>query len=265
TEEEAKSDAVNIVAFETKMAEPRMTKEERRDARKRFNPKSMDEMKALTPSIDWKDYFDGIGAKDMDTVIVTDLGYFKALDGILKESSVDDWKNYLRWTLLNRASNSLSTDIETASWEFYSKTLRGSKEQRPAEERALGTINRTMGEALGKLYVDEKFPPEAKEKAKKMIENIMLAFEKRIDNLEWMTPETKEKAKEKLRKMNVKIAYPDQWKDYSDLAIVGTKDGGSYFSNMRNVAQWNYNDDMQKLGKPVDKSEWHMSPQTVNA
>lgn len=265
TEEESKESAASIVAFETKMAEPRMTKEERRDARKRFNPKAIDEMKGLTPSIHWKNYFDGIGAKEMDTVIVTDLGYFKALDGILKEASINDWKNYLRWTLLNRASNSLSTDIETTSWEFYSKTLRGSKEQRPAEERALGTINRVVGEALGKLYVDEKFPPEAKEKAKKMIANIMLAFEKRIDDLEWMTPETKEKAKEKLKKMNVKIAYPDQWKDYSDLVIVGTKEGGSYFSNMRNVAEWNYKDDMQKLGKPVDKSEWHMSPQTVNA
>jgi len=265
SQEEATAKAERILAFETKMAEPRMTKEESRDARKRFNPRSIDQLKEMVPSIDWNAYFEGIGAKDIDTVIVTDPGYFKALESILKENDVQAWKDYMRWTLIDGAAGMLSTDIEKANWEFYSKTLRGSKEQKPLEERALSTINNTIGEALGKLYVDQKFPAEAKEKAKKMIDNIMLAFEKRIDKLDWMTPETKEKAKEKLKKMNVKIAYPDQWKDYSDLQITGVDENGSYFGNMLNISEWNFNDDMSKLGKPVDKSEWLMAPQIVNA
>ena len=260
---EAKANAEKILAFETSMATPRMTKEDRRDARKRYNPKTIEQLNQLTPSVNWQNYFSGIGVKEVDTVIVTDPGYFSALETILKENNISDWKNYLRWTLLDGAAGMLSTDIEKANWEFYSKTLRGTKEQRPADERALATVNGTIGEALGKLYVDQKFPPEAKEKAKKMIANIMLAYETRINNLEWMTPETKEKAIEKLRKMKVKIAYPDQWKDYAALEIKGTDEGGSYFSNMLNATNWNYKDDLNKLGKPVDKSEWFMAPQVT--
>lgn len=265
SEEEAKANADKVLAFETRMAKPRMTKEDRRDARKRFNPKSMDDLAKMTPSINWNAYFKGIGVKEIDTVIVSDPGYFIALEGILKENNVNDWKNYLRWNLIDRNASSLSTEIDKANWEFYSKELRGSKKQRDREERALGTLNGTIGEALGKLYVDKKFPPEAKAKAKKMIENIMLAFGNRIDNLEWMTPETKEKAKEKLRKMNVKIAYPDQWKDYSELDVKSVENGGSYFSNIQNVRKWNFIEGLNKLGKEVDKSEWGMAPQVVNA
>lgn len=265
SEEDAKANADKVLDFETRMAKPRMTKEDRRDARKRYNPKSMGDLAKMTPSINWNAYFKGIGVKEIDTVIVTDPGYFKALEGLLKENNVDDWKNYMRWTLIDRSAGVLSTEIDKANWEFYSKVLRGSKKQRDREERALNTLNGTIGEALGKLYVDKKFPPEAKAKAEKMIKNIMLAFEKRIDNLEWMTPETKEKAKEKLKKMNVKIAYPDQWKDYSELKVESIENGGSYFSNIQNVRAWNYKDDLNKLGKPVDKSEWLMAPQVVNA
>lgn len=265
SEEEAKVNADKVLAFETRMAKPRMTKEDRRDARKRYNPKSMDDLAKMTPSINWEAYFKGIGVKELDTIIVSDPGYFKALEGILKENNVDDWKHYLRWTLIDGSAGILSTDIDKANWEFYSKELRGSKKQRDREERALSTLNRTIGEALGKLYVDKNFPPEAKEKAEKMIKNIMLAFEKRIDNLDWMTPETKEKAKEKLKKMNVKIAYPDQWKDYSDLEVESIEEGGSFYSNMQNVTKWNFERGLEKLGKPVDKSEWLMAPQIVNA
>lgn len=265
SEEDAKTNADNILAFETRLAEPRMTKEERRDARKRFNPKSMSDLAKLTPSIDWGNYFEGIGVKELDTVIVSDPGYYKALDNILKENNLADWKNYLRWSLIDSNAGYLSTEIDKANWEFYSKELRGSKKQRDREERALGTINGTIGEALGKLYVDEKFPPEAKEKAEKMIKNIMLAFENRIDKLEWMTPETKEKAKEKLKRMNVKIAYPDAWKDYADLDVKSIEEDASYYSNMQNVRAWRFKEGLDKLGKEVDKSEWLMAPQVVNA
>ena len=265
SEEEAKVNARTVLAFETRMAEPRMTKEERRDARKRFNPKSMNELSELVPTINWKNYFEGIGVKEIDTVIVSDPGYYKALNTILSENNLNDWKNYLRWSLIDRHAGSLSTEIDKANWEFYSRDLKGSKAQRDREERALGTINGTIGEALGKLYVDRKFPPEAKEKAEKMIKNIMLAYENRINNLDWMTADTKEKAIEKLKKMTVKIAYPDKWKDYSTMEVKSSDDGGSYFTNMESVRLWNFNDDLSKLGKPVDKSEWLMAPQVVNA
>ena len=265
TEKQAKTDADKVLAFETRMAKPRMTKEDRRDARKRYNPKSISDLNKMTPSINWKAYFDGIGAKNLDTVIVTDPGYFVALEKILKENNVEDWKNYLRWSLIDTKAGLLSTDIEKTNWEFYGRDLRGAKAMRPREERALVTVNGSIGEALGKLYVEKKFPPEAKEKARKMIANVMKAFENRINNVAWMTPETKEKAKEKLHKMNVKIAYPDKWKDYSALESKSVKNGGSYFSNSVNIAKWNFDEDMSKLGKEVDKSEWLMAPQVVNA
>src|SRR5690554_153119 len=261
----AEAKANEILAFETRMAEPRMTKEERRDPRKRFNPKSMEDLNKMTPSIDWKAYFDGIGVASLDTIIVSDPGYFKALDKLLKENKVQVWKDYLNWTLVRGAASQLTTDMETANWEFYGRDLTGSKEQRPREERALNTLNGTVGEALGKLYVDKMFPPEAKEKAENMIKNIMIAFENRIQNLDWMTPETKEKAIEKLHKMSVKIAYPDKWKDYSGLEVKNVAEGGSYFENMNHVSEWRFKEDLDKLGKPVDKTEWLMAPQIVNA
>ncbi|MEO8933246.1 MAG: M13 family metallopeptidase [Xanthomarina sp.] len=264
-EASSKVKADQVLAFETRMAEPRMTKEERRDPRKRFNPKSIEDLNKMTASIDWKAYFDGIGVTSLDTIIVSDPGYFKALETLLKENQVQVWKDYLNWTLINGAAGQLTTAMETANWEFYGRDLTGSKEQRPREERALNTLNNTVGEALGKLYVDKMFPSEAKVKAENMIKNIMIAFENRIQNLDWMTPDTKEKAIEKLHKMTVKIAYPDKWKDYSNLEIKNVADGGSYFENISHVSVWRFKENLDKLGKPVDKTEWLMAPQIVNA
>ena len=261
----AKKNAATIVAFETSLAEPMMTKEESRDIRKLYNPLTVAELQELAPAIDWQGHLDGVGVKNIDKVIVTDLGYFKAFSKIFSKRSVADIKLLLRWNTINSALGSLSTDLETANWEFYSKEMRGSKKQRPRDERALSSLNGAVGEALGKLYVDKMFPPEAKKKAKEMIDNVMLGFEKRIAGLEWMSDVTKEKALEKLHKLTVKIAYPDKWKDYSKLQVKGLKDGGSYFKNAINVTKWNYNKNMAKLGKAVDRTEWGMSPQTVNA
>lgn len=261
----AKKNAATIVAFETSLAEPMMTKEESRDIRKLYNPLTVAELQDLAPAIDWQRHLDGVGVKNLDKVIVTDLGYFKAFSKIFSKRSVADIKLLLRWNTINGALGSLSTDLETANWEFYSKEMRGSKKQRPRDERALSNLNGAIGEALGKLYVDKMFPPEAKKKAKEMIDNVMLGFEKRIAGLEWMSDVTKEKALEKLHKLTVKIAYPDKWKDYSKLEVKGLKEGGSYFENAINVTKWNYNKNMAKLGKAVDRTEWGMSPQTVNA
>ena len=261
----ATANADKIFNYEHNLAEPRFTKEESRDTRKLYNPKSIAELSEIAPSINWKAYFNGVGVTDIDRVIVMQPEYMKAMESILISSSLEDIKLYLRWTAIDRAAGMLSRDIEVANWEFYGKELTGAKQQRARDERALGTINNVVGEALGKLYVDAKFPPEAKAKAEEMIKNVMLGFEKRIASLEWMSAETKEKALEKLHKMTVKIAYPDKWKDYSDLEVKGVKDGGSYFQNSVNATKWNFKENIAKLGKPVDRTEWGMAPQTVNA
>ena len=261
----AKQNAATIVAFEKSLAEPMMTKEESRDIRKLYNPMSVKELQKLAPAIDWQAHLEGIGVGDIETVIVTDLGYFKAMSTIFENRSVEDIKLVLRWNTINSALSSLSTDLETANWAFYSKEMQGAKKQRPRDERALNNLNGAIGEALGKLYVEKMFPPEAKKKAEEMIDNVMLGFEKRIAQLPWMSEITKEKALEKLHKLTVKIAYPDVWKDYSELQVKGLENGGSYFENVINVTKWNYNQNMNKLGKEVDRTEWGMSPQTVNA
>ena len=188
-----------------------------------------------------------------------------ALETLFKENKVDDWKAYMRWSLLNRAASQLSTEIEKANWEFYGKTLTGAVKQRPFEERALQTVTGSVGEALGKLYVEKKFPAEAKEKAAKMIKNIFRAYENRINNLPWMSAETKVSAIAKLNKLRVKIGYPDKWKDYSALTIKSPAEGGTFFENVRNIAIWRNKENFAELTKPVDKDRWGMAPQTVNA
>ncbi len=265
SEEVANNQAKQILAFETRLAEPRMDKVDRRDARKRYNPRSIGDLQKMVPVIDWSDYFKGIGVKSIDTVIVSEIKYMDALQGILSENNISDWKAYLRWSALNGAAGFLSDELEKANWDFYSKDLKGAKEQRPKEERALQTLNWTIGEALGKLYVDKKFPPEAKAKAEEMIQNVIKAYEIRINALDWMSEDTKQKAIEKLQATKIKIAYPDKWKDYSELEINSVEDGGTYLQNMLNAQAWNYKDDLDKLGKEVDKSEWFMAPQVVNA
>lgn len=264
--QDAAKSAAQILAFEIGLAEPQLDKVERRDARKSYNPMPVSELQNQVNAIDWKTYFDKIGAPNLDTIIVAQPKYMLALQKTFAENKIETWKTYLRWTLFNDAANTLSTEIERANWEFYDQTLQGAKEQRPLNERALGTVNGTLGEALGKLYVEEKFPPEAKVKAQEMIANIIKAYEVRINNLTWMSDSTKIKAIEKLGTTTIKVGYPDTWKDYSALEIAGPKDeNGSFFQNMLNASQWNVKKDMDKLGKAVDKTEWYMAPQIVNA
>jgi len=265
SEADAKKQADQILAFETSLEEAKMDKVDRRDARKRYNPRSISDVQKMVPSVNWKNFIEGIGVKELDTVIIGDLGYFNRLEEVLAKGNVSDWKAYLKWLTFNNAAGFLSTDLEKANWEFYGRDLNGSKKQRPRDERALGALNGTIGEALGKLYVDKKFPPEAKVKAEKMIQNVILAFEGRINKLDWMSAETKKKAIEKLKATKIKIAYPDQWKDYGNLDIKSVDNGGSYLQNSLNARAWNFKKDIDKLGKAVDKSEWFMAPQVVNA
>lgn len=263
--EQAKIDAEKILTLEIAMSRPRLDRVERRDPKKQYNPTAISDLQKMAPIIDWNTYLKGIGITKIDTVIVSQPKYMAALQTIFTENKVEDWKAYMRWMLLRGASGQLSTDIETANWEFYGKTLTGALKQRPRHEKALQVVNGTVGEALGKLYVEKMFPAEAKNKAFRMIRNVMRAYELRINNLSWMSPETKIKAVEKLNSLTIKIGYPDKWKDYAALSVKSPEDGGSYFENLRNVSYWNWKKDLDKLGKPVDKTEWGMSPQTVNA
>lgn len=262
TPEEANAQAQRILAFETKLAEHRLDRADRRDARKRNNPRSMEQLQEIVPQINWPKYFEGIGAKKIDTIIITELKYTESLKNIFAENAVNDWKTFLKWSALNSAAGMLSMEIEKANWDFYAKTMSGAEKQRPLDERALSTVNGVVGEALGKLYVDKMFPAEAKKTAEAMIAKVIEAYDTRIKALPWMTEDTKVKALEKLHKINIKIGYPDTWKDYAALDV---KEEASFFDNRMAAAQWNYNRTLEKLSKPVDKTEWFMAPQVVNA
>ncbi len=263
SESDAMTAAKKILAMETQLAEPRLDKVARRDVRKMNNPRSIEEADEMLSSIDLKKMISDLGiTKKFDTLMVTQLEYTSALDIFFKETSIEDLKTLVRWDTFNSAASRLNSEAETADWEFYSKYLRGSEKQRPADERALATVNGAVGEALGQLYVDAKFPPEAKEKAEKMIANVIEAFKIRIQNLDWMGDATKLKAIEKLDKFTVKIAYPDEWEDYSKMQVAANK---SYFENMVAVNKWSQLKSYAKIGEAVDKKEWGMSPQTVNA
>jgi putative endopeptidase len=263
--EKAKQSAVAILALETELSKPRFNRVESRDSRLQYNPMTVAELQKLTPAIKWETYLTSIGLAKLDTIVVMQPKYMKALQTVFTQNKVEQWKEYLKWDLLNSFSSQLSTDIEAANFDFYSKTLRGAIKQLPREEKALQVVNNSIGEALGKLYVEKVFPAEAKAKAVDMIHNVILAYQNRINNLTWMSAATKVKAIEKLNKITIKVGYPDKWKDYSALEIKSVADGGSYLQNSINISKWNFKKGIEKLNKPVDKTEWGMSPQTVNA
>ena len=265
SEATANTNAKKILALETKMSTATLDRVQRRDRRNTYNPMSFADLQKLAPTVKWDTYFLSVGIGKVDSLVVSQPKYLQTVETILKDNQIEDWKAYMRWTALRGSAGLLSTDIENANFDFYGKTLTGAVKQRPAEERALATVNGRLGEALGKLYVAKKFPPEAKAKAQDMIANVMQAFNNRIDNLPWMTKATKENAKIKLNKFRVKIGYPDKWKDYSALEVKSPEQGGTYFENSKMYARWSHKKNIEKMGKPVDKEEWGMSPQTVNA
>ena len=265
TAEEAKDLAQEVIAVEAQLATARMDKVERRNPAKRYNPRTTDEMGSIAKQIDWPAYFAGIGTEGVDNLVVTDLGFFSSLDAILNENSISAIKTYLLWTLIDGTASRLSMDIDRANWDFYNKTLRGAIAQEPLEKRSIRTVNGTLGEALGKLYVSEKFPPEAKAQMKELVGNLVKAYTNRINALTWMDAETKAKAIKKLELTNVKVGYPDQWEDYSGLTLTNETAELNYFDAMLNVGAYNFSKNLAELGQAVDKTKWFMSPQTVNA
>jgi len=188
--------------------------------------------------------------------------YIEALQKILISNSISDLKTVMVWATLNKNARTLSTEIEKLHWGFYDKTLYGEIKRKPLEEYALANVNASVGGAIGQQYVNKKFPQKAKIKAEKMIANIIKAYQERIEELNWMNDSTKTKAIQKLDKLTIKIGYPDEWEDYSKLAI---KDGNSYYENMIAIEKWEFRKMINKIGMPVDKTAWNISPQTVNA
>jgi len=261
-----KSDfAQSVLDFETKLATAMMTKEESRNPTLYFGRKTMGELSELVPAIKWNAYLEGMGIDGVEGLIMGDSQYFGAINDIIKSTPIEQIKNYMLWGELNGAASLLTMEMDRANFDFYGTTLNGTPSQLPLWERSVGVASGVMGEAIGQLYVDKHFPPEAKEKAQEMIANIMNSFDGRIKNLSWMTDETKVKAIEKLNNITVKIGYPDKWKDYSDMDIKSIDNGGSYITNMIAASKWFFADNISKAGKEVDKTEWGMSPQTVNA
>ena len=263
-EADAKKSAATVLRIETNLAKNTLSKEESRDPYNLYFPKTVSELSKLAPSIDWKDYLNGVDIEE-DTVIVMEPAFLQEVDRIIHQSSISDIRIYLRAGLLRMAAPYLNHAFVSESFDFNDKYLTGVEQMRPRWKRVLGTTNDLIGEAIGQLYVDENFPPAAKQKAMDMVENIKLAFADRIRQLDWMSDSTKTRALEKLGTFRVKIGYPDKWIDYSALQVSKDPEQASYYGNWVNAHVFEAKRQLAKVGGPVDREEWHMTPQTVNA
>lgn len=256
--------AKNVVDFEKQLANYLLTLEQNRDANLRYNPKNVSELPALVKNINLPKYLTDAGV-NTDKVIVGELKYYQNMDSFLTQKNLPLSKDYLKYHLINGNASNLDENLEQIRFDFYSKYLQGQKEQRPMNKRGLSLVNSVLGEAFGKLYVEKYFTPEAKQQMETYIDYILKSFKTHINDMDWMSPETKVKAQEKLSKFTVKIAYPDKWKDYTQLKVDAPTQGATLYSNLQNVSAWQYQRSLDKVGKPVDRTEWGMTPQTVNA
>lgn len=256
--------ATNLVNFEKTMAKTLLTNVERRDANKRYNPENMAQLKALVTNVDLPSYLQAVGV-NTDMVIVGELNYYKKLDSFINENNLPLLKKYLKYRVIASNASNLDQKLDDLQFDFYGKFMTGQKEQKSMEKRGLSFVNRNVGEAFGKLYVAKYFPPEAKAEMLTLVGYIQRSLADRIKNLTWMTEPTKVKALEKLSKFTVKIGYPDKWRDYSGLDLKTVNQGGTLFDNLQAISKWHYQETLDKVGKPVDRSRWGMTPQTVNA
>ena len=252
--------AKTVIALETKLAEKHMEKEKTRDLVALYNMFPVDTLSNIMPKFNWNAYLSEAGLEKQDKLGVLMLDYTKSLDNIITSTSLDTWKTYLKWGVVDANASRLNEALNQQNWEFYSKELRGTQEQRPMWRRGVSTVNRTLGEVVGKVYVKRHFPPEAKERMETLVDNLLKAYEVSIKELDWMSEATKKEALDKLSKFTPKIGYPDKWKAY-DLEIKAD----DLFGNLRRSGIMEYNRELAKLGQPIDKDEWGMTPQTVNA
>jgi predicted metalloendopeptidase len=260
-EDAATAASAEVYALEEAIAEAQWDSVRNRDPQAAYNPYKMHALPELGNNLNWEQTMSALGLDRVDQVIVTQPSYFEELDDIIADTSIEIWKNYLTFHVLDAAARLLDETTDTIAFEYRNRILYGQAEQQPRWKRGIQMVNGLLGEAVGKLYVAEYFPPEAKAKMEGLVQNVIVTLEDSIDELDWMTEETRVKAREKLSKFTPKIGYPDVWKDYSTLEIVA----GDNVGNVRRAQEWAYQQDLDKLGQPVDKNEWHMNPQTVNA
>ncbi|MFT4040019.1 MAG: M13 family metallopeptidase, partial [Thermomicrobiales bacterium] len=245
--------------FEKRLAEPMLSPEDRNDPGNYYHPHPIGDLAKANPDFDWPAYLDMLGVSDQQTVIVTQEKFLEQIDSILNTTDLQTLKDYLALHMIWDRAGGLTQEMDDTAFSFVT-ALYGVEEQSPDDEQALGAVNGNLGFALGKLYVDEYFPPEAKAQIEELVGNIKDATRTRIENLEWMTPETKAEALRKLDTMRVKVGYPDKWRTYENVVI-----GDSYTASILSASIAEYKRDLARINEPVDRDEWGMLPQTVNA
>jgi ribosomal protein L20 len=250
-----------IYDLEMKIATAHWIPEDNRDATKTNNPYLVADLGKVSDQIEWKAFLDAGGLGSRTDLFVRQPSYMTSLGQLLNTTPLADWQNYLRFHVLNGASPWMSNDFATANFEFFDKLINGTEEMQPRWQRSVQTVNAAMGEAVGKVYVEQHFPPEAKKRMDELVRNVLHTFEMSIADLEWMSAETKAKAQEKRLKFTTKIGYPNEWKDYSALEI--RRDDA--LGNLSRARIWDYQRVLARIDAPVDRDEWFMSPQTVNA
>jgi putative endopeptidase len=258
---DAAKQAETIMRIETSLAKASMTRLELRDPIATYNKMSLDSLQLLAPNVNWKTYFKAIGVENPGNIDVMQTNFFKEVSNAVSEVSVDDWKTYLRWSYYNAMASYLSDNIVNENFLFYEKTLSGSENIKPRWKRVVEFTNNSLGMGLGKIYVEKYFPPQAKERMLKLVENLRGSLQERITQLTWMGDSTKQKALDKLAAITVKIGYPDKWLEYKDVEI----NKATLFNNVLQCSRFNMNYLLAKVNKPVDRKEWQMPPQTVNA
>jgi len=253
--------ADRILAMETKVAQAHWPAEETRDLDKTYNKLSQDDLRKLAPDFPWDPYLKALRLDSQADYIISTPSAYTAMATVFKDTPVEVWQDYLVYRLMRNNSGFLTKELDDATFQFISKAITGAKEQRERWKRGTQFVNHTLGDAVGKLYVEQYFSPAAKARIDDLVHNLLTALGQRIDGLDWMSEATKKAAHEKLSKFTVKIGYPDKWRDYSDLEIA--KD--DLMGNVFRARAFEYDYNVNKLGKPVDRKEWFMSPQTVNA
>ncbi len=259
--ENAKAKAKAILSLETELANNSLSRVERRDPDRTYNKRSVVELQQSTPNFNWSVYFQNAGAPEFDSLNVGMPDFISALNGIILNTDLNTIKDYLKWKVIHSSASMLSSEFDEENFKFYSNYLYGQEVQQPRWRRILNATDGCLGEAIGQLYVEKHFPASSKERMEALVANLKVALGERIKALDWMSEATKEKALHKLSCINVKVGYPNKWKDYSKYTV--TPD--SYFQNVHSAIRFENEFEMAKIGKPVDKEEWFMTPQTVNA
>lgn len=260
-ESAARKNMEAVLEIETRIAKASFSAVEQRNPAANYHKMTLDELKKSVPGIDWDAFLSGVGVKGVTELSVSQVEPIKEVEKIINTIPVEKQVAYMQWKLINRAASYLSDEFVAQNFDFYGKTLSGRKENQPRWKRAVGTVNGMLGEAVGQMYVEKYFPAAAKERMVQLVKNLQTALGERIQNLEWMGDSTKAKAIEKLNSFYVKVGYPDKWRDYTALDV--EKD--SYWANVKRATKFELDYELAKAGKPVDRDEWGMTPQTVNA